>query len=74
MISNKKQIDAKVEQTDFTTTIDGIRQDTALANRGINKWLVEIYPKFSLPTKNGSKATFRCTLGNGTLNLTRPWR
>ncbi len=47
----QKQIDAKVEQTDFTTTIDGIRQDTALANRGINKWLVEIYPKFSLPTK-----------------------
>ncbi|MEE0418750.1 MAG: hypothetical protein UDG86_01730 [Lachnospiraceae bacterium] len=56
--------DAKVEQTDFTTTIDGIRQDTALANRGINKWLVEIYPKFSLPTKNQGKYNIDAFWGN----------
>lgn len=61
----QKQIDAKVEQTDFTATIDGIRQDTALANRGINKWLVEIYSKSSLPGDNGSKATLDALWGNG---------
>ena len=60
----QKQIDAKVEQTDFTATIDGIRQDTALANRGINKWLVEIYPKFSLPTKNQGKYNIDAFWGN----------
>lgn len=61
----QKQIDAKVEQADFTAAIDGIRQDTALANRGINKWLVETYPKSSLQTDNQDKVTLDVLWGKG---------
>lgn len=59
----EKEIEMAVTQEDFEGTIAGIQQDIDLANNGKDKWLVEIYPKSTLPSANQSLYTIDAVFG-----------
>lgn len=59
----EKEIEMAVTQEDFEGTITGIQQDVDLANNGKDKWLVEIYPKSTLPSANQSLYTIDAVFG-----------
>ena len=58
------QIANKVSQSDFNSSIQGIENDIDKST-GINKWLVEIYSKDSLPEANRTLYDFAAFTGSG---------
>ena len=63
----KKEIEAKVTQSEIDKSINGIKPDIENANRGLNKWLIEVYDKSSLPSENRELSNLNAFFGTGIL-------